>query len=283
LTFTFDFNHGGITAALTHSLVSGNTAPNGAELYNASQSLATITANSDNLFGHSGLTNAQAFTKFTPGVSDLTATSDGTVPTALSAILNTTLANNGGPTKTHTLIPGSPAIDAIPALECPPPATDQRGFLRPVDGNGDTLAACDIGAVEFGARPCTGAVPTSGCTVNGVSDQLCQGTGSDDTISGTPGDDIIVGKGGNDTLKGKGGNDLLCGGDGNDTLDGGDGNDTLGGGAGNDILLGKGGEDLLLGGKGDDKLNGGEDDDILKGGPGTDTCANGEHLSGCTP
>jgi hypothetical protein len=53
------------------------------------------------------------------------------------------LANNGGPTQTHALLPGSPAIDAG-SPDCPPPATDQRGVSRPQG------AACDIGAFEFG-------------------------------------------------------------------------------------------------------------------------------------
>jgi CSLREA domain-containing protein len=52
------------------------------------------------------------------------------------------LANNGGPTKTHVLLPGSPAIDSASA-DCPPPSADQRGVVRPQS------AACDIGAVEF--------------------------------------------------------------------------------------------------------------------------------------
>ena len=31
------------------------------------------------------------------------------------------------------------------------PQTDQRGFLRPVDGDLDGMARCDAGAFEFGA------------------------------------------------------------------------------------------------------------------------------------
>jgi uncharacterized repeat protein (TIGR01451 family) len=56
------------------------------------------------------------------------------------------LADNGGPTATHALLSGSPAIDAATNSDCP--ATDQRGVARPVDGNGDSVAACDIGAFE---------------------------------------------------------------------------------------------------------------------------------------
>jgi hypothetical protein len=51
------------------------------------------------------------------------------------------LADNGGPTETHDLLPGTPAIDAG-SPDCPPPTTDQRGVARPQG------AACDIGAVE---------------------------------------------------------------------------------------------------------------------------------------
>jgi hypothetical protein len=51
------------------------------------------------------------------------------------------LAANGGPTRTHALLEGSPAIDA--AESCPP--TDQRGFPRPRPAGG----ACDIGAYEY--------------------------------------------------------------------------------------------------------------------------------------
>jgi hypothetical protein len=49
------------------------------------------------------------------------------------------LADNGGPTFTHALAAGSPAIGAADTAACP--ATDQRGVARD--------AACDVGAFEF--------------------------------------------------------------------------------------------------------------------------------------
>ncbi len=57
------------------------------------------------------------------------------------------LTDNGGPTLTHALLPGSLAMDAIPLVSCPLP-TDQRGAFRPfVQISPDT--PCDIGAFEL--------------------------------------------------------------------------------------------------------------------------------------
>ncbi len=57
------------------------------------------------------------------------------------------LQDNGGPTNTHALPSGSPAVDA--GLGAGAPATDQRGIARPKDGNGDSIAVVDIGAFEL--------------------------------------------------------------------------------------------------------------------------------------
>jgi hypothetical protein len=51
------------------------------------------------------------------------------------------LADNGGPTATHALIAGSPAVDAAAPGPCA--ATDQRGVTRPQG------AACDAGSFEL--------------------------------------------------------------------------------------------------------------------------------------
>jgi len=57
------------------------------------------------------------------------------------------LQDNGGPTFTHALLTGSPAIDTGENIGCP--HNDQRGVIRPQDGDGDGSMMCDIGAYEL--------------------------------------------------------------------------------------------------------------------------------------
>lgn len=148
VTKNFAFDDGGGISVIgdnsvvkfTQSIVSGNTA---ADLAADIASFGgTFTADSYNLFGDSSNTNAQAFSGFSPNLSgtDIIATSDGTLPTALTSILDTTLKNNGGQTKTHALVVGSPAINTNSPSFCFP--TDQRDVSRN-DGK------CDIGSYEY--------------------------------------------------------------------------------------------------------------------------------------
>jgi hypothetical protein len=135
------FNTGALT--LIQSLLSGNTAPlNGSEAYNiVSQSGGgTVVADGFNVFGHDGSSGAAGFTL---GATDR-------VPAVpLSAILDPSLGYNGSSLRTHALVFGSPAVDAVPRAACAT-AADQRGAPRPQDGAGDNMADCDIGAIERG-------------------------------------------------------------------------------------------------------------------------------------
>jgi uncharacterized repeat protein (TIGR01451 family) len=68
----------------------------------------------------------------------------GVAPAEVSTAVLGPLADNGGPTKTHALIPSGPAVDAAgPCI-----GVDQRSLPRDVDGDGDGLRRCDIGAYE---------------------------------------------------------------------------------------------------------------------------------------
>jgi len=80
------------------------------------------------------------------------------------------LADNGGPTLTRALLPASPALDAGNPAGCTDDdevvlAHDQRGLARAVDGDGNHVARCDIGAVEqsaSGALAVTSVQPSHG-------------------------------------------------------------------------------------------------------------------------
>ncbi len=72
------------------------------------------------------------------------------------------LENNGGPTETISLQPGSPAIDVVPPASCTV-ATDQRGATRPFDGQTN----CDIGAFEGDNVTLTGFVMGSLTGISG--------------------------------------------------------------------------------------------------------------------
>ena len=117
--FVGTFTDASATLTLTNTIISSAQdncffAPWGA-------GIVTLTADHNNLF-----TDATCFA----GATDRVVADAGLGP----------LADNGGPTLTHALLAGSPAIEAADNAVCP--ATDQRGVARPQG------ATCDIGAYE---------------------------------------------------------------------------------------------------------------------------------------
>ena len=134
---------------LIHCTVVGNSATNGGGVgvFNASPELLYLnTLFSDNLpanlFTNGGPLKSLGHNLSSDGSGNLTATGD--LPNT-NPLLGP-LADNGGPTRTHALLPGSPAIDAGDNNGAP--AGDERGSPRIVDGNGDGTAVADIGAFE---------------------------------------------------------------------------------------------------------------------------------------
>jgi len=111
------------TLTITNSLIAGNTV-NGTSQNCARGAGSVIVSSGNNLSDDATCTTFVA-------AGDKNNTAAG---------VNTTLADNGGTTRTHALNAGSAAINAGNAATCQP--TDQRGFAR--------SGVCDIGAFEFG-------------------------------------------------------------------------------------------------------------------------------------
>lgn len=134
----------GNTVDILLSLIAENI-DNGGE---APDCIGTVDLQDHNLIGDSTGCNL---------TGDL-ATSYIDVPAEIGA-----LQFHGGPTRTHSLLPNSLAIDAESPF-CPPPFVDQRNFVRPVDGDQNSIATCDIGSYEYNSHPAATATPTQAPT-----------------------------------------------------------------------------------------------------------------------
>ena len=133
-------NNGNLT--LTNITVSGNAANRGSGIYHLSGSTLTVrnTLVDDLCYKVSNVT----ITSHGHNIENPANQCDFDHPTDqvnVRAPMLGPLQNNGGPTETHALLPGSVAIDWIPDSLCAVD-TDQRGEPRP----GGTM--CDVGAFE---------------------------------------------------------------------------------------------------------------------------------------
>ncbi len=122
-----------VTVELRNTIVAENFEGGGAVLGNCvEESPATVSSLDFNL------------------ADDVTCNLVGTDDLVVVDVMLGVLADNGGPTLTHLPEIGSPAIDSGDDALCP--ATDQRGYMRPWDGDGNGQVHCDRGAVELNAH-----------------------------------------------------------------------------------------------------------------------------------
>ena len=170
-----------VTATIGGSLVALNRALVGPDV------LGNFISNGYNLIGKTD--RSSGFTSPT----DLTGTTAAPLDPKLELDGNGMpfLKDNGGSTSTIALLCGSPAIDGgDPSSTL---TTDQRGFSRPKDGNGDGTARIDIGAFELQAPLVCNQPPVA----NAGADQTVECTGSttavflDGSASSDPDNDAL--------------------------------------------------------------------------------------------
>ncbi|NEQ50313.1 MAG: hypothetical protein F6K11_09305, partial [Leptolyngbya sp. SIO3F4] len=173
---------------ISNSIVSGNTATDaGNEL--SSFGSGTVTVDGNNLLGSSESTFTEALNGFTPGVSDIVATSDNSSsathdPTALANILEVDgqgdplLQDNGGLTETVALVSGSPAINAGDNANISADVSDQDGDGdtaedTPFDQRGTDFDRIGGSSVDIGAFERQNIAPTitSAATANAAENQ----------------------------------------------------------------------------------------------------------------
>jgi CSLREA domain-containing protein len=136
---------------IKNSILSGNTATSGDDDCTRLAGTETVTSQGHNIFG-----DVAGCAVGGPQTGDQQTTN----------LLLGNLANNGGPTETHALLPGSPAIDK--GADCTDAdgallTQDQRGEPRVEDGDGDGTAVCDVGAFELAAvRVCGNGIKEPG-------------------------------------------------------------------------------------------------------------------------
>jgi hypothetical protein len=146
------------TVTVTNTIIALNTSPGGPDFNGA------LTSQGFNLVGDSlGAT-----------ISPVLSTDQiGTAGSPLDPLLGP-LQDNGGPTFTRALLPGSPAIDKGDSGGL---TTDQRGFSRPIDfatiANVNGGDGSDIGAFEY-----------NGGALGNVSTRLQVGTGNNVLFAG---------------------------------------------------------------------------------------------------
>lgn len=143
-------NHGSLQ--IRHTTLSGNGAIEGSSIANYSGAsvqightvLKVVSGISSGIYNNSGTVTSNGYNLCSDNGSGLLTGPGDQVNT--EPMLGP-LQNNGGPTFTHELLTGSPAIDTGNPSFTPPPATDQRLFPRVFNGR------IDIGSFEVQTAP----------------------------------------------------------------------------------------------------------------------------------
>lgn len=122
---------------LRQSLITGNQGSLVNEILNFNQS---VSMNDHNLLGLNGSTGSVGVNL---GSSDAVINESD-----LNRVLNLDLTATTGSTSYHILNPAGPAVDFILEMDCRS-LVDQSGQVRPIDGDGDGTADCDVGSSEY--------------------------------------------------------------------------------------------------------------------------------------
>jgi hypothetical protein len=158
---------------LRNTIVAGNFKGSGADVPATADDIqGTGPVDSNSAYNLIGTGGAGGLTAGSPNFNQVNVSNPGLGP----------LQNNGGPTQTHALLDGSPAIDAGDDFSATP-TTDQRGFNRPVDIPEVTNVAdgSDIGSFETGNH--APAITAPGEQVTNEDTELVFSSGNGNQIS----------------------------------------------------------------------------------------------------
>ena len=159
-----------VSVEITNSTFGNNSAAEGGDsIFNTGEEGQTVIvslantilktgASGDNIFNHLGTVSSFGY--------NLSNDNCGGYLTGLGDQINTDpllgpLQNNGGPTLTHALLPGSPAVNTGDPNFAPPPVYDQRGpgFDRVIDGRVD-IGSFEIQGLSSTPTPTPSSTPT---------------------------------------------------------------------------------------------------------------------------
>lgn len=144
----------GFDASLFNTIVAGNVKGSGASANDIEGDVTGGPSFADSTYNLIGDPNSAGGLTNAAGPRNIVGKDGGALVFPLAEILDPMLRNNGGPTLTHALIPGSIAIDSASNSSAATLLFDQRGpgFPRIVSGTGLSVGVAnvvDIGAYEM--------------------------------------------------------------------------------------------------------------------------------------